>query len=157
MNSPRATLLSSVEAVLTQITTAAGYLTDVGRTFTREPAPVLGETTDACITVIWTRQERATIAALTHTHRLTTFQVIAKVPVSFSDAQARLDAITTDIETAMNAKQAQFPVGFHCPQYQSAEPLIPPQHTVGWIGVCFTYTSHIPIHHPAPSSTEHQP
>ncbi|AIC13909.1 hypothetical protein [Xylella fastidiosa] len=157
MNSPRATLLSSVEAVLTQITTAAGYLTDVGRTFTLEPAPVLGETTDACITVIWTRQERATIAALTHTHRLTTFQVIAKVPVSFSDAQARLDAITTDIETAMNAKQAHFPVGFHCPQYQVAEPLIPQQHTVGWIGVCITYTSHIPIHPPAPSSTEHQP
>ena len=149
MTSPRATLLSAIEDALKRITRGNGYITDAGQTVTREPAPVAGEAESEFITVVWARQERANDTALTRTHRATTVQVIAKVAARMSNAQARLDDITTDIETAMADQQFRFPVGYQFPQYQSAEPLMPQQSTTGWIGVSIAYASHIPIRRPA--------
>ena len=148
-NSPREDLLTALAAVLAGITQAAGYLTDAGLAVTREPTPMLAETAAEFVTVVWSRQQRATEPALVRTHRLTTVQVIAKVPAALDDAQARLDAITTDIEAALDKKQFAFPAGYQYPQYQAAEPLVPQIHTAGWIGVSITYTSHIPIRRPA--------
>lgn len=148
-DSPREDLLDAFAAVLSGITQAAGYLTDAGLAFTREPTPVLAETAGEFVTAVWSRQQRATEPALVRTHRLTTVQVIAKVPAALADAQERLDAITTDIEAAMDKRQTAFGKGYQYPQYQSAEPLVPQPHTAGWIGVSITYTSHIPIRRPA--------
>ena len=148
-NSPREDLLNAIAGLLGEIQQANGYLTDAGQAVTREPTPVLAETADEFVTVVWSRQQRATEPALVRTHRLTTVQVIAKVPASLTDAQARLDAITTDIEVAMDRRQTAFPTGYQYPQYQAAEPLVPQPHTAGWIGVSMTYTSHIPIRRPA--------
>lgn len=148
-NSPRETLLDSFATLLGQIRIANGYLTDAGLAFTREPTPVLAEASGAFVTAVWTRQDRAANEALMRTHRQTTVQVIAKVPSHLDNAQERLDAITTDIEVAMDKKQIAFPVGWQYPVYQSAEPLVPQAHTTGWIGVSITYTSHIPIRRPA--------
>ena len=148
-NSPREDLLGAFAALLGNILQANGYLTNAGQAVTREPTPVLAETADEFVTVVWSRQQRATDPALVRTHRLTTVQVIAKVPASLTDAQARLDAITTDIEVAMDRRQTAFPTGYQYPQYQAAEPLVPQPHTAGWIGVSMTYISHIPIRRPA--------
>lgn len=148
-NSPREDLLDAFAALLGEIRQANGYLTDAGLAVTREPTPTLAETAEEFITVVWVRQARATEPALVRTHRLTTVQVIAKVPAALDDAQARLDAITTDIEVAMDRRQSAFPDKYQYPQYQAAEPLVPQPHTAGWIGVSITYTSHIPIRRPA--------
>ena len=148
-NSPREDLLDAFAALLGQIQQANGYLTDAGLSVTREPTPVLAEAAGEFVTVVWARQQRATEAALVRSHRLTTVQVIAKVPATLDGAQTRLDAITTDIEVAMDSRQTAFPTGYQYPQYQSAEPLVPQPHTAGWIGVSITYTSHIPIRRPA--------
>lgn len=149
MNSPRATLLLAIEDALKRITQANGYITNAGHTITREPAPVAGEAESEFVTVVWSRQDRANDVALVRTHRATTVQVIAKVAARMNNAQARLDDITTDIETAMADQQFRFPVGYQYPQYQSAEPLMPQQSTTGWIGVSIAYASHIPIRRPA--------
>jgi hypothetical protein len=148
-NSPREDLLSAFAALLGNILQVNGYLTNSGQAVTLEPTPVLAETAAEFVTVVWSRQQRATDPALVRTHRLTTVQVIAKVPAGLADAQARLDAITTDIEVAMDRRQTAFPAGYQYPQYQQAEPLVPQPHTAGWIGVSITYTSHIPIRRPA--------
>lgn len=148
-NSPREDLLEAVAGILGDILQANGYLTDAGQAVTREPTPVLAETAGELIAVVWSQQQRATEAALVRTHRLTSVQIIAKVPAGLADAQTRLDAITTDIETAMDRRQTAFPAGYQYPQYQQAEPLVPQPHTAGWIGVSITYTSHIPIRRPA--------
>jgi len=148
-NSPREDLLLAFEGILLGILQANGYLTDAGLAFTREPTPVLAEAAGEFVTVVWTRQARATEPALVRTHRATTVQIIAKVPTARDDAQARLDAITTDIEAAMDRRQGEFPAGYQYPQYQAAEPLVPQTPTAGWIGVSITYTSHIPIRRPA--------
>lgn len=148
-HSPREDLLDAFAALLANITQANGYLTDAGAAFSREPTPLLAETSAEFITVVWSKQARATEPALARTHRLTTVQVIAKVPAALDAAQERLDAITTDIEAAMDSRQTAFPAGHQYPQYQAAEPLVPQPHTAGWIGVSITYTSHIPIRRPA--------
>lgn len=148
-NSPREDLLDAFATILAGITQANGYLTDAGLAFSREPTPMLAESADAFVTAVWSRQQRATEPALERTHRLTTVQVIAKVPALLDDAQERLDAITTDIEVAMDKRQKAFPSGYEYPKYQTAEPLVPQIHTAGWIGVSITYTSHIPIRRPA--------
>ena len=148
-NSPREVLLDAFASILEQIRQANGYLTDAGLAFSREPTPVLAETAAEFVTVVWTRQERAKEPSQVRASRLTTVQVIAKVPAERDDAQARLDAITTDIEVAMDRRQAAFPVGYQYPRYQAAEPLVPQHPNAGWIGVSITYTSHIPIRRPA--------
>lgn len=149
MNSPREALLTAISNCLVRIKRVDGYQTDAGEAVTREPAPVAAEVESEFIAAIWAKQERAADAALVRTHRLTTVQVIAKVNASLVDAQARLDAITSDIEAAMADQQFRYPVGIQFPQYQSAEPLVPQQPTIGWIGVSIAYTSHIPIRRPA--------
>jgi hypothetical protein len=149
VTSPRDQLLAGLEDILTRIRQANGYLTDAGANFTREPRPASDDSADEFITAVWSRQERATDPALVRTHRLTTVQVAAKVPAGLTDAQARLDAITTDIEMAMEKQEFRFPSGIQYPKYQAAEPALPQQAGAGWIGVFLTYTSHIPIRRPA--------
>ena len=149
MSSSRESLLTCVQQSLQRITTENGYETDAGLTVTREPAPLLAEEVEEFIAVVWAKQERASEPALLRTHRLTTVQVIAKVRAGMAEAQARLDAITEDIESAMADQQFRYPTGFQYPQYQAAEPLVPQQITLGWIGVSIAYTSHIPIRRPA--------
>lgn len=148
-NSPREDLLAAMAAQLSNITQANGYLTDVGAAVTREPTPVLADDAAEFVTVVWSQQQRATDPALVRTHRLTRVQVIAKVPAGLDDAQDRLDAITTDIEAALEQRQSAYPVGTQHPQYQAAEPLVPQSHSNRWIGVSITYASHIPIRRPA--------
>ena len=149
MSSPRKILLACVEDALKRIKTADGYITNAGLHVTQEPAPVIADDAAEFIAVVWNRQERATDPALVRTHRLTTFSVLAKVPAKLTEAQSRLDDLTTDIESAMADQQFRYPVGFEFPKYQSAEPLVPKQITDGWIGVSIAYASHIPIRRPA--------
>lgn len=144
-NSPREDLIDAIAGILADIRQANGYLTDAGLVVTSEPTPQLAEVASACVFVVWSRQERASEAALVRTHRLTTVEVIAKVPAGYEDAQAQLDAITTDVEAAMDRRQGAFPPGYQYPQYRSAEPVVPQSSAVGWIAVSITYTSHIPI------------
>ncbi|MCH6484244.1 hypothetical protein MMG85_11815 [Pseudoxanthomonas sp. LH2527] len=143
--SPREMLLTRIAECLQRIRVADGYLTDAGLTVTREPAPVIGEAEAAFIAVVWDKQDRAVDPARSNTSRLTTVQVLAKVPATLANAQAKLDALTTDIEEAMADQAFRYPVGFQFPQYQSAQPLAPQQVGQAWIGVAITYTSHIPI------------
>lgn len=149
MSGPRTILLQAVGGVLERIRVADGYNTDAGASVTLEPAPKLSEGSHEFITVVWARQDRATDPALANTHRLTTFNVLAKVPTELERAQEVLDQITEDIETAMADRQASYPVGYQFPQYRSAEPMAPENIASGWIGVNVTYTSHIPKRRPA--------
>lgn len=143
MASPRTVLLEAVRDCLARIQVADGYNTDAGSAMTLEPAPQLASDA-AFITVVWSRQQRATDAAVVRTHRLTTIDVVAKVPAQLGDAQEILDAIVADIEQAMADQQYRYPVGYEFPKYQSAEPLAA-NVTAGWIGTVVTYSSHIPI------------
>lgn len=140
----RAQLLLAVQTCLRRITQADGYSTDIGELVTLEPAPAVGEDCNEFVAVVWSRQARPSDPALVRTHRLTELQIIAKVPATLHDAQARVDAITDDIERAMAERYADFPQRIQFPVYQSAEPFSGPI-TASWVGVTFTYTSHIPI------------
>ncbi len=142
--SARTTFLAAIKDCLARIRQADGYLTDAGALATLEPAPVLADEKTPFLTIVWERQARATEPALARTHRLTTVRVIAKIPAASEEAQAWIDAVTDDIERAMSAQHFRFPVGHQVPQYQSAEPLTGPLAS-GWVGVIFTFTSHIPI------------
>ena len=144
MPSPRQNLLIAVEACLLRIHVADGYNTDAGDAVTLEPAPVVAEDDSEFITVVWSRQARPTTPAVQRTHRLTTFEIVAKLPATLTNAQGRLDAIVSDIEDAMADQQFRYPNGYSFPEYQSAEPLAGAI-TAGWVGVVLTYTSHIPI------------
>lgn len=145
MASPRHVLLEGVRDCLAQIRVAHGYLTDAGAAVTLEPAPVASpESSDAFVSPVWVRQQRATDPAKVRSHRLTTVQVVAKLPATLTDAQERLDAMVTDIERAMSGQLFRFPTSFENPQYQQAEPLAAAV-AAGWVGVALTYTSHIPI------------
>lgn len=140
----RVQLLEAVQACLQRITRADEYHTDIGAAVTLEPAPAVAEDSCEFVAVVWNRQTRASDPALTRTHRLTELQIIAKVPATLQDAQARVDAIADDIERAMAERYADFPQRIQFPVYQSAEPFSGPI-TASWVGVTFTYTSHIPI------------
>lgn len=143
MASPRRVLLDAFVACLGRIQVADGYNTDAGSAVTLEPAPMLASDS-AFITPVWARQQRASDPALVRTHRLTTVDVMAKVPAQLANAQEVLDAIVADIERAMDEQQFRFPHRYEFPKYQSAEPLAASV-TAGWIGAVVTYTSHIPI------------
>jgi len=145
MSSPRWILLDAFAAILSGIRLGNGYRTDAGMAFTREPTPQSADESAEFVTAVWTRQERASDQALIRTHRLTTVEVIAKVPAALDSAQERLDAIAADIERAFSGRQKSFPAGCQFPQYQGATPLTPQQPGAGWVGVSITYTSHIPI------------
>lgn len=140
----RVQLLEAVQTCLQRISQANGYATDAGALVTLEPAPVVAEDGNEFVAVVWNRQARASDPALTRTHRLTELQIIAKVPATLQDAQARVDAISDDIERAMAERYADFPQRIQFPVYQSAEPFSGPI-TASWVGVTFTFTSHIPI------------
>ena len=143
MASPRTVLLEAFRDCLARIQVAAGYNTNAGSAVTLEPAPHL-HSEAAFIAPVWARQQRATQAAIERTHRLTTVDVVAKVPAALANAQEVLDAIVADIEQAMDEQQFRFPHRYEFPKYQSAEPLAA-NVTAGWIGAVVTYTSHIPI------------
>lgn len=140
----RVQLLEAVQTCLQRISQANGYATDAGALVTLEPAPVVAEDGNEFVAVVWNRQTRASDPALIRMYRLTELQIIAKVPATLQDAQARVDAIADDIERAMAERYADFPQRIQFPQYQSAEPFSGPI-TASWVGVTFTYTSHIPI------------
>ena len=144
MASPRKILLEAVRDCLQRIKTVDGYQTDAGNAVTLEPAPVLAEDDKAFISPIWARQAVPTEPAVLRTHRLTTFQVLAKLPARVTEAQAKLDAMVSDIEQAMADQQFRYPPTYSFPKYQSAEPLAA-EIAAGWVGVVITYTSTIPI------------
>ncbi|MEA9653089.1 hypothetical protein VDF32_02745 [Xanthomonas campestris pv. raphani] len=98
----------------------------------------------AVLTVLVTKQQRASQPALVRTHRLTTVVVVVKVPAALDASQASLDAAVEDIETAMSEQQQRYPTGIEFPQYLSMEPVKPDAGT-GWVGALVTYQSHIPI------------
>lgn len=145
MPSPRENLRAAFVACLLRIKQIDGYITDAGNYVTLEPGPVsAGDDDKAFITVVISGQARATDPALLRTHRKTTVSVVAKLPAKLSEVQSRLDAVVTDIETAMADQQFRFPVGHQFPAYESMAPLVP-QATDKWVGAVLTYTSHIPI------------
>ncbi len=135
--------MDTVAAILRRISTADGYQTDAGAAVTLEPAQV-DDTAVAVLGVLITKQERAVETALVRTHRLTNIGLLAKVPAAFDQAQARLDALVSDIERAMADQQTKYPLGIQYPQYVSMEPAAP-EAGAGWIGALLTYQTHIPI------------
>ena len=146
--SPRETLLAAVVECLTAIAIADGYNTDAGALATTELGQVADDAT-AALSATLVRQVRATDPGKARTHRLTEIGVVIKVPVSFDNAQERLDLAVSDIERAMEAtpaNQARFPCGYDYPQYAEMRPLNPEQGAAaGWIGALVLYQSHIPI------------
>lgn len=145
MASPRQILLAATVDCLREILQASGYRTDAGHDVTDEPAPAAAdEKPDPFLSAVWIRQERATDPAVIRTHRLTTFRVVGRLPASMSNAQERVDALTADVERALDGRPEQWPAGYSSPVYVSAEPLAA-QPEAGYVGVAITYTSHIPI------------
>lgn len=144
MASPRATYLASIVECLQRIKLVDDYNTDAGYLVTREPAPNIGEAEAEFIAVTWAKQQRATDPAVTRTHRLTTVEILAKVPAKSGEGQGLLDHIVGDIEKALADQQFRYPVGYEFPKYQSAEPMAA-HPAAGWIGVVVTVTGHIPI------------
>lgn len=137
--------LRAIAACLQRIRKADGYLTDAGSLVTLEPLPVLSEDDAPFIAVLWSRQERATDPARVQHARLTTVQVICKVPSAIGSAKALLDDMVTDIETALERQYAGFPRGYEFPKFRAAEPLTPANPADGWTGVLITLSGHIPI------------
>lgn len=145
MASPRAIYLEAIAACMRQIKQADGYNTNAGDSVTLEPTPKLAESDEAFIAPVWSRQTRATEAAAVRGKRATTVDVIARLPANTANAREQLDLILQDIESAFARQQYRFPDGYQFPQYQSAEPLVPPA-GAGWIGVQVTVAGDIPIH-----------
>ncbi len=144
MASPRAVYLDCIAQCMRQIRQAGGYNTNAGLAVTLEPTPKLAESDEAFIAVVWSRQARAAAPAA-RGKRATTVDIIARVPTTLTDARDRLDLIVEDIESALARQEARFPVGYEFPQYEAAEPLMPPA-GAGWVGVQITVTGHIPTH-----------
>lgn len=145
MASPRQVLLSATLDCLREILQADGYRTDAGNDVTDEPAPAAAaEKPNPFLSAVWIRQERATEPAVSRTHRLTTFRVVGQLPSDMDNAQERVDALTSDVERALDARPQHWPAGFSSPVYVSAEPLAA-QPEAGYVGVAITYTSNIPI------------
>lgn len=142
-DSPRKVYLGHIAECLKQIRKSDGYNTNAGATVTLEPGPKLADDA-AFVTVVWSRQARATEPAVVRVARATTVDIVAKVPAKFTTAQEMLDAIVSDIELALDKQQYRFPVGYQSPQYQSAEPLAAAA-ADGWVGVVVTVAGHIPI------------
>lgn len=145
MASPRQTLLTAVRGCLVEIAQAGGYRTDAGQDVTLEPAPAAAsEKPDPFLAVVWERQERPDDTAVARTHRKTTFRVLGKLPAGMTDAQERIDALTSDVERALDRRPERWPAGYSAPVYVSAEPLAGAVEA-GYVGVALTYTSNIPI------------
>lgn len=142
MPSPRDTYLKAVVECLQQIRKSNGFRTDIGEKVTGEPAPKVADDAEF-VTVVWGRQDRPADPGLARTSRLTTLQIMAKVPAGLDDAQERIDQVLSDIERALDGQLTRFPTGYQFPQYQSAEPLNGAA-ADGWAGVVVTATGHIP-------------
>lgn len=143
MASPRARLRAAMGECLSRIRRADGFATDAGQAFTLEPGQVDADAS-AVLTVLITKQQRATQPALVRTHRLTTAAVVIKLPSAPGAEQTELDDAISDVEAAIDGQQSRFPQGFDFPQYVSMEP-VPPEPGSGWVGAVVTYQSHIPI------------
>jgi hypothetical protein len=148
--SSRADLLAAVKANLQRIAKAGGYQTDIGAAVTTEPTQAQDDA-DAIVAVLVERQQRATDAAVTRTHRLTTVAVVAKAQAADTrQAMAMIDAIVDDIERAMADRQSTYPTGIQAPQFAEMEPLVPEAGS-RWVGAVIRYTTHVPIpKHPSP-------
>ncbi|WP_258078206.1 hypothetical protein [Xanthomonas arboricola] len=133
---------AAIGACVQRITKANGFSTDVGLALTLEPGQVDADEA-AVLTVLVTKQQRASQPALVRTHRLTTVVVVVKVPAALDAAQAALDAAISDVEAAMADQQQRYPVGIEFPQYLSMEP-VKPDAGAGWVGAVVSYQSHIP-------------
>ncbi len=143
--SPRKQLLLAMGMTLQLISTANDYLTDAGAGWTLEPKPG-DQDTQAVLTAVIEKQQRAESPSKVHTHRLTTVSVIAKVPSDTEEYQQVLDDLVTDIEAALDTRVVarNFPDGIQVPVYVGMEPLMPERAGAGWVGVLMTYQSHIP-------------
>jgi len=143
--SPRQRMCKAITERLCKIRITDGFHTDAGLDVVLEPLPALAEDGRTFIVVVWSQQTRPTDPAIMRTHRLTAFEVIARVPAAQGEAQQQLDAITADIERAMAAPLPSWPSGHTAPQYHEAKPM-PTEFGSGYTGVGITYHSHIPIH-----------
>lgn len=143
--SPRRRLLEAMGLALQRISVANDYLTDAGTGWTLEPGPG-DQDTDAVLTAVIEKQQRATDASKAATHRLTTVSVMAKVPSDTEKYQEMLDNLVSDIEAALESSTTarNYPVGIQVPVYVGMEPLLPEKAGAGWVGVLITYQSHIP-------------
>lgn len=143
--SPRRQLLLAMGKTLQLISTKNGYLTDAGVGWTLEPKPG-DHDTQAVLTAVIEKQQRAETPSKTNTHRLTTVSVIAKVPADTEGYQQVLDDLVTDVEGALDSRDVarNFPDGIQVPVYVGMEPLMPEKASAGWVGVLITYQSHIP-------------
>ncbi|WP_313493752.1 hypothetical protein [Stenotrophomonas sp.] len=145
MPSPRKALLEAMGVTLQGITLQAGFLTDAGAGWTLEPGPG-DQDTEAVLTAVIEKQQRATDPAKVNSHRLTTVSVMAKVPADTEKYQEVLDDLISDIEAALdnNATARNYPPSHQVPVYVGMEPLLPEKAGAGWVGVLMTYQSHIP-------------
>lgn len=145
MPSPRRALLEAMGITMQGITKASGFLTDAGTGWTLEPGPG-DRDTEAVLTALIEKQQRASDPAKVNTHRLTTISVMAKVPADTEKYQEVLDDLVSDIESALdnNATARNYPVGIQVPVYVGMEPMLPEKAGAGWVGVLMTYQSHIP-------------
>lgn len=145
MSSPRRALLEAMGITLQAITKGADFLTDAGTGWTLEPGPG-DQDTEAVLTAVIEKQQRATDPAKVNTHRLTTISVMAKVPADTDRYQEVLDDLVSDIESALDnsATARNYPVGIQVPVYVGMEPLLPEKAGAGWVGVLMTYQSNIP-------------
>ena len=145
MSSPRRALLEAMGITLKGITTGSGFLTNAGTGWTLEPSPG-DQHTEAVLTAVIEKQQRATDAAKVNTHRLTTISVMAKVPADTEKYQEVLDDLICDIESALdnNVTARNYPPSHQVPVYVGMEPLLPEKAGAGWVGVLMTYQSHIP-------------
>lgn len=142
--SSRSLLLDAVEANLKRITRAAGYHTDAGLYFTREPTQV-PDAQAAVVAAIVERQQRATDPAVLRTHRLTTLLVVIKAQGDTREVQQLLDDVVSDVERAMADRAFTYPAGIQAPQYAEMQPL-PPDTGQKWSGALLRFTTHVPIH-----------
>lgn len=141
--SSRADLLAVVAANLRRIKREDGYQTDVGLYVTTEPTQVQDDAA-AVVAVLIEGQVRATDPAVVRTHRLTTLAVVVKAQADDTrQAMALVDAMTDDVEAAMDERQPAYVPGIQNPQFASMEPLVPEPGS-RWVGAVLRYSTHLP-------------
>lgn len=139
----RADLLGAVKANLQRIKRADGYQTDVGLYVTTEPTQAQDDTA-AVVAVLIERQVRATDPAVVRTHRLTTVAIVVKAQADDPrEAMALVDAMSDDVEAAMDDRRFTYASGIQFPQFTEMEPLVPEPGS-RWVGTVLRYATHIP-------------
>lgn len=139
-DSPRKKLLAAINAQLRLIATAAGYNTNLGAALLEEPRQLIADEDAAGLVAYIAGQAAATDPAVARTHRLTTVEILGR---GSSNTEAMIDAITGDVEQAMDAPPVAWPHGFTRPVFVNSEPLRSPA-GANWAGVVLRFTSHIP-------------